>query len=189
MTALSVLDLSPIVQGGDARQALNNSASLAQHAQRLGYHRYWVAEHHNMKGIASAATSVVIGHIAASTETIRVGAGGIMLPNHAPLMVAEQFASGLVVDSAFDSESPLAHRRKQVGRPEHQADAISKLKTSQPGFRQYNRVVLAVIEFLNSRVDVASNFQDLQIRAHMEQLCLATWASGAHSGCLRKLCE
>ncbi|MEM9624374.1 MAG: MsnO8 family LLM class oxidoreductase, partial [Pseudomonadota bacterium] len=93
MTALSVLDLSPIVQGGDARQALHNSADLARHAERLGYARYWVAEHHNMKGIASAATSVVIGHIAGATETIRVGAGGIMLPNHAPLMVAEQFGT------------------------------------------------------------------------------------------------
>lgn len=93
MTVLSVLDLSPIVEGGDARQALNNSLDLARHAESLGYHRYWVAEHHNMRGIASAATSVVIGHIAGGTQHIRVGAGGIMLPNHAPLMVAEQFGT------------------------------------------------------------------------------------------------
>ncbi|NKB96981.1 MAG: MsnO8 family LLM class oxidoreductase [Pseudomonadales bacterium] len=93
MTVLSVLDLSPIVEGGDASLALANSLDLARHTERLGYYRYWVAEHHNMRGIASAATAVVIGHIAGGTERIRVGAGGIMLPNHAPLMVAEQFGT------------------------------------------------------------------------------------------------
>lgn len=93
MTVLSVLDLSPILEGGDASQALANTLDLARHAEKLGYHRYWVAEHHNMRGIASAATSVVIGHVAGGTEKIRVGAGGIMLPNHAPLMVAEQFGT------------------------------------------------------------------------------------------------
>jgi len=93
MTALSVLDLSPIVEGGTATDALANSLSLAQHAEQLGYHRYWLAEHHNMRGIASAATSVVIAHVAGGTSRIRVGAGGIMLPNHAPLMVAEQFGT------------------------------------------------------------------------------------------------
>jgi luciferase family oxidoreductase group 1 len=89
----SILDLSPIVQGGTAAQALRNSLDLAQHAERWAYHRYWVAEHHNMPGIASAATSVVIQHIAAGTSRIRVGAGGIMLPNHAPLAIAEQFGT------------------------------------------------------------------------------------------------
>ena len=93
MTVLSVLDLSPIIEGGDASLALANSLALAQHTEKLGYQRYWVAEHHNMRGIASAATSVVIGHIAAGTSSIRVGAGGIMLPNHAPIMVAEQFGT------------------------------------------------------------------------------------------------
>jgi luciferase family oxidoreductase group 1 len=93
MTELSVLDLSPIIEGGTASEALANSLSLAQHAEQLGYLRYWVAEHHNMRGIASAATAVLIGHIAGGTNTIRVGAGGIMLPNHAPLMVAEQFGT------------------------------------------------------------------------------------------------
>ncbi len=93
MTVLSVLDLSPIIEGGDARLALTNTLDLARHVESLGYYRYWVAEHHNMRGIASAATSVVIGHIAGGTSTIRVGAGGIMLPNHAPLMVAEQFGT------------------------------------------------------------------------------------------------
>ena len=90
---LSLLDLSIIVEGADAASALRNSLALARHAERLGYLRYWVAEHHNMPGIASAATSVVIGHIAGGTSTIRVGAGGIMLPNHAPLVVAEQFGT------------------------------------------------------------------------------------------------
>ena len=93
MTALSVLDLAPIVEGGTACQALANSLDLARHAERLGYKRYWVAEHHNIRGIASSATAVVIGHIAGGTQSIRVGAGGIMLPNHAPLMVAEQFGT------------------------------------------------------------------------------------------------
>ncbi|MER9689133.1 MULTISPECIES: LLM class flavin-dependent oxidoreductase [unclassified Mesorhizobium] len=93
MTALSVLDLSPIVEGSDASQSLANSLDLARHAERLGYRRYWLAEHHNMPGIASAATAVVIAHVAGGTKTIRVGAGGIMLPNHAPLVIAEQFGT------------------------------------------------------------------------------------------------
>ena len=89
----SVLDLSPVIRGADAAQAFANSRSLAQHAERLGYRRYWLAEHHNMPGIASAATSLVISHVAAGTSTIRVGAGGIMLPNHPPLVIAEQFGT------------------------------------------------------------------------------------------------
>ncbi|RWK32226.1 LLM class flavin-dependent oxidoreductase [Mesorhizobium sp.] len=93
MTALSVLDLSPIVEGSNASQSLANSLDLARHAERLGYRRYWLAEHHNMPGIASAATSVVIAHVAGGTRTIRVGAGGIMLPNHSPLVIAEQFGT------------------------------------------------------------------------------------------------
>src|SRR5512138_1898702 len=93
MVPLSVLDLAPIVEGGDAAQALRHSLDLAQHAERWGYRRFWLAEHHGMPGIASAATAVVIGHVADGTSTIRVGAGGIMLPNHAPLLVAEQFGT------------------------------------------------------------------------------------------------
>jgi len=93
MTALSVLDLSPILEGGDAAQSFRNSLDVARHAERWGYKRYWLAEHHNMPGIASAATSVVIGHIAGGTEHIRVGSGGIMLPNHSPLVIAEQFGT------------------------------------------------------------------------------------------------
>jgi luciferase family oxidoreductase group 1 len=93
MSSLSVLDLSPVVEGGDAGRALAESAQLARTAERLGYNRFWLAEHHNMPGIASAATAVAIGHVAGQTTTIRVGAGGIMLPNHAPLMVAEAFGT------------------------------------------------------------------------------------------------
>jgi len=93
MIPFSVLDLSPILEGGDAAQALANTRDLAIQAERLGYNRYWLAEHHNMPGVASAATAVVIGHVAAATSSIRVGAGGIMLPNHAPLVVAEQFGT------------------------------------------------------------------------------------------------
>ncbi len=93
MTALSILDLSPIVEGGDAGQSLRNSLDVARHAETWGYRRYWVAEHHNMPGIASAATAVVIAHIAGGTKRIRVGSGGVMLPNHAPLVIAEQFGT------------------------------------------------------------------------------------------------
>lgn len=93
MIPLSVLDLAPIVQGSTAATALANSLDLAQHAERWGYRRFWLAEHHGMPGIASAATAVVIAHVAGGTSTIRVGAGGIMLPNHAPLVIAEQFGT------------------------------------------------------------------------------------------------
>ncbi|MET4729565.1 luciferase family oxidoreductase group 1 [Lysobacter enzymogenes] len=93
MLPYSVLDLAPVTEGSDTRQAFANSLDLARHAEALGYTRYWLAEHHNMPGIASAATAVLIGHLAGGTSTIRVGAGGIMLPNHAPLQVAEQFGT------------------------------------------------------------------------------------------------
>jgi len=93
MIPFSVLDLSPVTEGSDAGQALQNSLDLARHAERWGYNRYWLAEHHSMPGIASAATAVAIAHVAGGTSTIRVGAGGIMLPNHAPLVIAEQFGT------------------------------------------------------------------------------------------------
>src|SRR3954464_14757305 len=93
MIPFSVLDLCPITSGSDAGQSLRNTLDLARHAEAWGYRRYWLAEHHNMPGIARAATSVVIGHVAGGTATIRVGAGGIMLPNHAPLVIAEQFGT------------------------------------------------------------------------------------------------
>src|ERR671917_733995 len=93
MISLAVLDLAPIPQGSNAAEALLRSLDLAQYAERLGFHRFWLAEHHGMPGIAGAATSVVIAHIAGGTSTIRVGAGGIMLPNHSPLVIAEQFGT------------------------------------------------------------------------------------------------
>ncbi len=93
MIPFSLLDLSPIAQDGTAAQALRNTLDLARHAERWGFQRYWLAEHHNMTGIASAATAVVIGLVAGGTATIRVGAGGVMLPNHAPLVIAEQFGT------------------------------------------------------------------------------------------------
>ena len=104
MVDLSVLDLVPVRQGSTPGGALKESAALAQHVERLSYRRFWVAEHHNMEGIASAATSVVIGHIAAHTQRIRVGAGGIMLPNHAPLIIAEQFGT---LDALFPGRIDL----------------------------------------------------------------------------------
>ena len=93
MIPLSVLDLAPVPEGSDAAQALRNSLDLARHAEALSYVRYWMAEHHNLPGIASAATAVALAHVAAGTSGIRIGAGGIMLPNHAPLLVAEQFGT------------------------------------------------------------------------------------------------
>ena len=93
MLPLSVLDLSPITEGSDAGQSLRNSADLAGHVERLGYERFWMAEHHSMPGIASAATAVALAFIGAQTSTIRIGAGGVMLPNHAPLIIAEQFGT------------------------------------------------------------------------------------------------
>jgi luciferase family oxidoreductase group 1 len=123
---LSILDLSPICAGSTAAQSLANTLDLARHAERWGYHRYWLAEHHNMPGIASAATALVIGHVAAGTHTIRVGAGGIMLPNHAPLVVAEQFGTlatlyperidlGLGRAPGTDQRTMIALRRHLAG--------------------------------------------------------------------------
>ena len=104
MIPFSVLDLSPVPEGGDVTRSLANTLDLARHTEMLGFHRYWLAEHHNMPGIASAATSVVIGHVAAGTSRIRVGAGGIMLPNHSPLVIAEQFGT---LDALFPGRIDL----------------------------------------------------------------------------------
>ena len=93
MIPFSVLDLAPIIEGGDAALSFRNSLELARHAERLGYRRFWMAEHHSMPGVASSATAVALAHIGAGTSTIRIGAGGIMLPNHAPLVIAEQFGT------------------------------------------------------------------------------------------------
>jgi luciferase family oxidoreductase group 1 len=93
MIPLSILDLAVVTQGSSARQAIQNSRDTCSKAEALGYHRFWMAEHHNMENIASSATSVLLGHIADATEKIRVGSGGIMLPNHSPLIIAEQFGT------------------------------------------------------------------------------------------------
>lgn len=110
-----MLDLAPIVQGGTAAQAFENSRDLARHAERLGFHRFWLAEHHSMPGIASAATSIVIAHVAAATSRIRVGAGGIMLPNHSPLLVAEQFGT---LETLFPGRIDLGLGRAPGSDPE-----------------------------------------------------------------------
>lgn len=126
MVPLSVLDLSPIPRGGDASQALRQTLDLARHAERWGYRRYWVAEHHNMPGIASAATAVVIAHIGGGTSKIRVGSGGIMLPNHSPLVIAEQFGTleslfpgridlGVGRAPGTDQRTTRALRRERMG--------------------------------------------------------------------------
>ncbi len=148
MTSLSVLDLSPIVQGGDAGQSLRNSLDLAQHAERWGYRRYWLAEHHNMPGVASAATAVAIGFVAGGTSTIRVGAGGVMLPNHAPLVIAEQFGTlvslypgriDLGVGRAPGTDQTTAHalRRTLQGDidafPQDVLELIGYFRTAEPG--------------------------------------------------------
>jgi luciferase family oxidoreductase group 1 len=114
MVPLSVLDLSPIIEGSTAAVSFRNSLDLAQHAERWGYKRYWIAEHHSMPGIASAATSIVIAHVAAGTKSIRVGAGGIMLPNHAPLVVAEQFGT---LESLFPGRIDLGLGRAPGSDP------------------------------------------------------------------------
>jgi luciferase family oxidoreductase group 1 len=147
MIPFSVLDLAPIVEGGDAATALRNTLDLARHAERWGYRRFWLAEHHNMPGIASSATSVVIAHVAAGTSTIRVGAGGIMLPNHAPLVVAEQFGTleslfpgridlGLGRAPGTDPVTARALRRNQPvvdTFPQDLAELVSYFRPVRPG--------------------------------------------------------
>ena len=139
MLPLSVLDLSPIVLGSTAGDALRSSLDLARHAERLGYTRYWVAEHHSMPGIASAATSVVIGFLAQGTSTIRVGAGGIMLPNHAPLLIAEQFGTleslypgridlGLGRAPGTDQTTSYALRRHQTQGQDPEQDFLERFQ-------------------------------------------------------------
>jgi len=123
-----MLDLVPVVEGGNVATALANAADLAVHAESLGFARYWVAEHHGMRGIASAATSVVIGHIAAATKTIRVGSGGIMLPNHSPLVIAEQFGT---LDALYPGRIDLGLGRAP-GSDQRVAAAIRRTLDSDP---------------------------------------------------------
>ncbi|MEO7086919.1 MAG: LLM class flavin-dependent oxidoreductase [Gemmatimonadaceae bacterium] len=130
MTSFSVLDLSPIVQGGSASQSFKNSLDLAQHAERWGYKRFWLAEHHGIPGVASAATSVVIAHVAGGTSTIRVGAGGIMLPNHPPLLIAEQFGT---LETLFPGRIDLALGRAP-GSDQATAQALRRSPSSGDEF-------------------------------------------------------
>ena len=141
MVPLSVLDLAPIVEGGTAADAFRNSRDLAKHCERWGYRRYWVAEHHNMPGIASAATAVVIAAIGDATSTIRIGAGGIMLPNHAPLQVAEQFGT---LESLFPGRIDLG-----LGRAPgtDQAAAYALRRTLQANPDDFPRDVIELIDF------------------------------------------
>jgi luciferase family oxidoreductase group 1 len=149
MVALSILDLVRVTEETDARSALDNARDLAAHAERWGYRRFWVAEHHNMPGIASAATSVVIAHIAAGSQRIRVGAGGIMLPNHAPIVIAEQFGTlarlypgridlGLGRAPGTDQITVQALRRSLVAADEFPQDVLelqAYFAPVQPGQR------------------------------------------------------
>lgn len=142
MIPFSVLDLSPIVEGGDAGAALRNSRALARHAEALGYQRFWLAEHHNMPGVASAATAVAIGYVAEGTSTIRVGAGGVMLPNHAPLMVAEQFGT---LEALYPGRIDLG-----LGRAPgtDQPTALALRRTLQGDESRFPRDVLELLAYL-----------------------------------------
>ncbi|HWJ34207.1 MAG TPA: LLM class flavin-dependent oxidoreductase [Steroidobacteraceae bacterium] len=146
----SVLDLSPITMGSNAERSLRNTLDLAQHAERWGYRRYWLAEHHSMPGIASAATSVVICHVASGTSAIRVGAGGIMLPNHSPLVIAEQFGTlealfpgridlGLGRAPGSDQSTAMALRRNLASDPDRFPQDVVELiryfAPAEPGQR------------------------------------------------------
>ena len=148
MIPFSVLDLSPITEGSDAGQALRNSLDLARHVEALGFRRYWMAEHHNLPGIASAATAVSLAHIGAGTSSIRIGAGGIMLPNHAPLLVAEQFGTlaalhpgrvdlGLGRAPGSDQVTARAVRRALLGGedsfPREVVELMSYFQPAEPG--------------------------------------------------------
>lgn len=146
MTDFSVLDLSPIVEGGDASRALAETTAYAQAADRLGFKRFWLAEHHNMPGIASSATAVVIGHVAGATKTIRVGSGGVMLPNHAPLVIAEQFGT---LASLYPDRIDLG-----LGRaPGTDGETARALRRYFEAADQFPRDVLELQAFLDDPVD------------------------------------
>ncbi len=180
MIALSVLDLAPIVEGGDAADALHRTLDLAQHAETWGYQRYWLAEHHNMDGLACSATAVLIGHIAGGTRTIRVGSGGIMLPNHAPLVVAEQFGTlatlypgridlGLGRAPGTDQPTMRALRRTLAGAdedrfPQDVLELQAYLAPPQPG------QVVRAIPGMGTEVPIwllGSSLYSAQLAAHL----------------------
>ena len=141
MIPLSVLDLAPIAEGGDAAMAFRNSRDLAVHAERLGYRRFWMAEHHSMPGIASAATAVVLGYVAEATSTIRIGAGGSMLPNHSPLQVAEQFGT---LESLYPGRIDLGLGRAP-GTDQAAMQALRRNLDTDP--QQFPRDVVELLDY------------------------------------------
>jgi len=141
--ALSVLDLSPICEGGDAAQSFRNSLGLAQRVEQLGYRRYWLAEHHGMPGIASAATAVLLSHIGAGTSTIRIGAGGVMLPNHSPLVIAEQFGT---LESLYPGRIDLGLGRAP-GSDQRTAQALRRDLDSHPD--QFPQDVIELMDYMS----------------------------------------
>ena len=144
MIPFSILDLAPITEGGDAGQSFRATLDLARHGERWGYRRFWLAEHHGMPGIASAATAVIMGHVAAGTSTIRVGAGGIMLPNHAPLVIAEQFGT---LESLFPGRIDLGLGRAP-GSDQVTARALRRNLGSDPD--QFPQDVLELMDYFSA---------------------------------------
>ncbi|MBI5923389.1 MAG: LLM class flavin-dependent oxidoreductase [Betaproteobacteria bacterium] len=144
MIPFSILDLSPIAQGSNAAESFRNTLDLARHGERWGYRRYWLAEHHGMPGIASAATAILIGHVAAGTSTIRVGAGGIMLPNHSPLVIAEQFGT---LESLFPGRIDLG-----LGRAPGSDRATSRALRRNPATDadEFPRDVAELMDYFSS---------------------------------------
>ncbi|MBT2325939.1 LLM class flavin-dependent oxidoreductase [Variovorax paradoxus] len=143
MTPLSILDLSPITEGSTAAQSFRNSLNLAQHGEKLGYRRYWLAEHHGMPGIASAATAVLLAHIGAGTSAIRIGAGGVMLPNHSPLVIAEQFGT---LESLYPGRIDLGLGRAP-GSDQRTAQALRR--DLQSDADQFPQDVVELMDFMS----------------------------------------
>jgi len=167
MIPFSILDLAPIVEGGDARQALLNSRDLARHAERWGYKRFWMAEHHSMPGIASAATAVALAFVGEGTSTIRIGAGGIMLPNHAPLIIAEQFGT---LESLFPGRIDLG-----LGRAPgtDQAAAYAMRRNLASDEHQFPRDVVELMDYFKGG-------EDKRVRAFPgEGLDIPVWILGS----------
>ena len=167
MVPFSILDLAPIVEGGDARQALLNSRDLARHAERWGYKRFWMAEHHSMPGIASAATAVALAFVGEGTSTIRIGAGGIMLPNHAPLIIAEQFGT---LESLFPGRIDLG-----LGRAPgtDQAAAYAMRRNLASDEHQFPRDVVELMDYFKGG-------EDKRVRAFPgEGLDIPVWILGS----------
>jgi len=167
MIPLSVLDLAPIVEGGDARQAFHNALDLARHCEQLGYDRFWMAEHHSMPGIASAATAVALAFVGAGTSNIRIGAGGIMLPNHAPLVIAEQFGT---LESLFPGRVDLGLGRAPGTDP---AAAHALRRNLASDANQFPRDVVELLDYFRG-------VEDQRVRAIAgEGLAVPVWILGS----------